>query len=55
MRKLLGDMMSDDNINDEILGDLITYLVCIYCCMGGGRDFCHNSMAINVSNLGKGL
>jgi len=47
-------MRGDDELEDEIMDDLVAYLVRTYCGMRG-KEFCRNIMAINFTNLGKGV
>ena len=48
---MLDDLQTIDN---DIMDDLVTYLMQTYCRMRG-KDFCHNILATNFKNLGKDI
>jgi len=51
-QSLVNVMRVDDELEDEIMDDLVAYLVHMYCHMRG-EYFCRNIMATNFTSLGK--
>ena len=46
--------LMNERVDDDVMIDLVSHLVKTYCRMRG-KDFCHQLMTTDFSNLGKGI